>query len=124
MLMEEIQEFDAVLQVGEQNGAYVKVPFDVQQVYGTRGLVKIKATIDGEEYRGSLANKGMGCHILIVLKAIRAKIGKQHGDTVHITLRRDTEERTIAVPEDLQQAFLTAPAAKSTFDNFAYSHRK
>ena len=91
------QNFDAVLErpEGHKEAAFVTIPFDVEEVFGTRGRVPIKALIDGEPYRGSLAPMG-GCHCLGVLKAIRNKLGKKHGETVHVELERDTEERTIS----------------------------
>lgn len=52
-------------------GAYVEIPFDVEEAYGARGQVKIKATFDGHPYRGSIAPMGKGCHILIVRKDVQ-----------------------------------------------------
>jgi hypothetical protein len=118
------QEFDAALEFGDGGGAWVNIPFDVLEVYGTKGRVPVKALIDGEPYRGSLANMGGGCHRLGVLKALRAKIGKGEGDSVHVMLERDTEERTVEVPADFQKALHKSKAVKEIFETFAYSHRK
>ncbi|MBI5059992.1 DUF1905 domain-containing protein [candidate division KSB1 bacterium] len=119
-----MKKFTAVLQDAGGGGVYVDVPFDVEKAYGTRGQVKIKALIDGEPYRGSLANMGTGCHMFPILKAIRMKLGKGPGDKINIELRRDTEERVIAVPADLQKRLTKHKAAKAGFDKLSYSHRK
>jgi len=80
------QEFTAVIKkVPDIDGAYVEIPFDVKAVVG-KGRVKVHATFDGEPYDGSLVRMGTPCHIIGIRKDIRAKIGKQAGDTVHVTV--------------------------------------
>lgn len=84
--MGEVYEFDAVIQkVSDQDGAYVEIPFDVREVFG-KGRVPVHATFDGEPYDGSVVRMGLPCHIIGVRKDIRAKIGKQPGDSIHVTL--------------------------------------
>lgn len=83
----EIYTFDAVIQkVPDIGGAYVDIPFDVRAVFG-KGRVKVHATFDGVPYNGSLVRMGTPRHILGLWKDIRAQIGKQAGDTVHVTVR-------------------------------------
>lgn len=84
--MKELYEFEAeIKKVPGINGAYIEIPFDVKETFG-RGRVKVHATFDGETYDGSLVRMKTPCHILGVRKDIREKIGKQPGDTVHVTL--------------------------------------
>ena len=84
--MAEKQEFDAVIRrVQDMDAAYVEIPFDVKAVYG-KGRVAVHAEFDGEPYDGQVVRMGTPCHILGIRKDIRAKIGKQPGDTVHVTL--------------------------------------
>ena len=90
--------FRAEILEGRGGGAMVEVPFSVREVYGTGGQVRVRATFDGHEYRGSIAPMGGGGHILGVRKDVRAAIGKDIGDVVDVMLERDTEERTVAVP--------------------------
>ena len=85
--MSKIYEFDAVIQkVDGIDGAYVEIPFDVKQEFG-KGRVPVSAAFDGEPYDGSLVRMGTPCHILGLRKDIRKKIGKQPGDTVHVTIK-------------------------------------
>ncbi len=84
--MEKVYEFDAeIKKVPELDGAYIEIPFDVKAEFG-RGRVPVTATFDGEPYDGSLVRMKTPCHILGIRKDIRAKIGKQPGDTVHVTI--------------------------------------
>lgn len=85
--MDKIYEFEAVIKKVEGiDGAYVEIPFDVNQEFG-KGRVPVVATFDGEEYEGSLVKRGTTCHIIGMRKDIRAKIGKQSGDTVKVTIK-------------------------------------
>ncbi|HIH89633.1 TPA: DUF1905 domain-containing protein [Candidatus Bathyarchaeota archaeon] len=89
--MGKVYEFDAVIRkVPEIDGAYVEFPYDVKAEFG-KGRVSVKATFDGVEYEGSLVRMGTPCHIIGVRKEIRAKIGKQPGDTVRVTITERTK---------------------------------
>ena len=82
-----LYEFEALIKkVEDIDGAYVEIPFDVRETFG-KGRVPVIATFDGVEYRGSLVRMKTPGHILGLRKDIRARIGKQPGDTVHVTLR-------------------------------------
>ena len=68
------------------DAAYIEVPLDIKAEFG-KGRVKVHATFDGEPYDGSVVKMGTPCHIIGIRKDIRAKIGKQHGDVVKVTLK-------------------------------------
>lgn len=79
-------EFDALLRrVDDMDAAYAEFPFDVRKEFG-KGRVKVHALFDGVPYEGSLVRMKTPCHIIGVRKDIRAKIGKQPGDTVHVVI--------------------------------------
>ena len=84
--------YRAVLQQSEGlDAAYVEFPYDLRAEFG-RGRVKVAATFDGEPYAGSVVNMGVKnpdgsvCYIIGVLKAIRSKIKKHDGDTIHVVI--------------------------------------
>ena len=88
-----MHEFEAVIQkVPDQDGAYIAVPIDIKAVYG-KGRMKVRATFDGEPYDGSIVNMGVKnsdggvCYIIGIRKEIRAKIGKQPGDLINVTIK-------------------------------------
>jgi hypothetical protein len=79
-------EFTAqIIKVPDIDGAYVEIPFDVKATFG-KGRVPVHATFDGFPYQGSLVKMGIPCHIIGIRKDIRQQIGKQAGDTVHVTI--------------------------------------
>ncbi len=118
-------EFDAELkyaEVGKSGGAYVLFPYDVIECFDTKGQIKVKCTFDGEPYRGSLVNMGEG-HCVGVLKAIKEKIGKDHGEIIHVTLEKDMEERVIEVPEDLLKV-IEETGKKGFFQGLSATNKK
>lgn len=84
-------EFDAVLHVLPEGGAYVAFPGDLRAIFG-RGRVKVKASFDGVPYEGSVVNMGLKnpdgsvCYVIGVLKAIRQKLGKGDGDVLRVVI--------------------------------------
>ena len=81
-----VYTFDAVIKkVPDLDGAYVEIPFDVRAEFG-KGRVPVHATFDGEPYDGSLVRMQTPGHIIGIHKDIRARIGKQPGQTVHVTI--------------------------------------
>ena len=116
-------EFTTTILQGDRGGAYVLVPVDTLSAFGTRGRVKVAATFDGTEYRGSIAPMAGG-HVLGVTKAIRAAIGKDIGDEVHVTLTKDDKQREVDVPPELDKALKLNPVAGAKFENLAYTYRK
>jgi hypothetical protein len=115
--------FKAKLEEGQGGGVFVRVPFDVEEVFGKK-RVPITATIDGEPYRGTLVRMGLPDHCLGVLKAIREKICKQVGDDVRISLEEDTAERKVVVPADLTSALRRHKEARAFFETLSYTHQK
>jgi hypothetical protein len=118
------QEFNAViLKFPDMDAAFIELPFDAESVFGKK-RVKVKAWFDGILYRGTLMRMGRSCDWLGITQEIRKKIGKNPGDSVHVIIEEDKEERTIAIPEDLGELFKKNKSESDYFHSLAFTHRK
>ncbi len=117
------QEFTSVIKQHENmNAAYIEPPFDVEEVFGAK-RVKVLATFNGTEYRGSIVRMG-SCYMLGLTQEIRKKIGKDFGDSIEVTIEKDEVERVIEIPSDLLEVLNNNPEANKTYEKLSYSGKK
>ena len=92
--------YDAEIKLleGKMKWNVLYFPHSVSEVFGTNGRVPIVVTVDGHEFEHTLLPSKNG-HYFVYNKLISRKVGKQRGDIVTITLKKQQGERKLVIPD-------------------------
>jgi hypothetical protein len=118
------QRFSGELEAGRGGGAYVVLPPEVLAALGGGSRFRVTGSLDDVRFESSTMAMGGGQVCLGVHKATRQAAGVQIGDTVTLEVERDERPRRLDIPQDLQAALATDPAAATAFDRLAFTHRR
>jgi hypothetical protein len=102
----------------------IKIPFDVEKTFGTRGRLPVRGTLNGAPFRSSLFRMGGDCHFMVVNRHLRAAAGVSGGETVPVVLERDDEPRVIEPPTDFARALRGNKEAQALWDKLSFTHRR
>ncbi len=121
-----LKSFRATLERSQSrlNWLIARIPFDVSRVWGKRGQMRVKGTINGFAFRTSLFPTGKGDHVLLVNKKMQAGAAAAMGASAQFRLEPDTEERVVVVPTELKRAMAEDRALCRWFDQLNHSMRK
>jgi hypothetical protein len=94
--------FEAILQKlpGKIQWTVFYVPFSVHETYGTNGRLRVKGTIDGHDFAGTLLPSKNG-HYPVYNRQIRERCQKDIGDVLEVEMERDHAPRTLEVPDEI-----------------------
>ncbi|MGZ6404345.1 MAG: YdeI/OmpD-associated family protein [Bdellovibrionota bacterium] len=106
------------------NWVIIRIPLDVAKVWGTRGTLKVKGTVDGFAFRSALFPTGQGGHIMIVNKRMRKGAGIRVGEVAKFRLEPDTEKRIVNAPAELKRALSQDKSLLRWYEKLNDSTRK
>lgn len=120
------KSFHATLERLRSNLGWVviRIPFDVQKTWGTRGMFRVRGEINGFPFRTSLFPTRKGEHFLLVNKKMQAGAHASEGTTAEFLLEPDTEERVAIVPTEFERFLAQDRLFRRWFDALSYSIRK
>ncbi len=123
--MPSAKRFRVLLEKHESSEATgIKLPFDVEKVFGSRARVPVRGTINGFAFRSSAFPMGDGFHYMVVNKQTREGAKAAGGETVSVVMERDDEPRIVTPPPDFLKALKSNKAAQAMWDKLSYTHRK
>ena len=110
-----------MFQTGNNTG--IEVPPAVIEALGAGRKPAVTVTVNGYEYRSTVAVMG-GRYLIPFSSDKRAATGIGGGDAITVDLEVDTAPRTVELPADLAAALDEVPGAREAFDRLAPSHQK
>jgi len=96
-------EFDAEIKrlEGKIQWSVFYFPESAVDCFSSKGNIPVKITVDGHPFDHMLLGSRNG-HYLVYNEFIRRAVGKDMGDSVHVTLEKDEQPRVFTVPSYLE----------------------
>jgi uncharacterized protein YdeI (YjbR/CyaY-like superfamily) len=86
------------------NWVVIRLPFDAKAIWGERGQIRVKGSINNFAFRATLFPTGDGHHYMIVNKQMQKGGGVQPGMEARFRMEPDLEERAVQVSPELEHA--------------------
>src|SRR6266851_7866766 len=106
------------------NWVFIRIPFDVPKVWGTRAKVRVKGEINGFAFRSSVFPTSKGYHGMLVKSSMQIGANTALGDSAQFRLVPDTAKRVATVPVELQRILDEDRSFRRWFDQLTFSMRK
>ena len=96
-------EFDSEIKQleGKIKWSVLYFPYPTLEHFDSKGKIPVCITVDGHEFDHTLLPSKNG-HYLVYNEFIRRAVGKSLGDTVHVTLEKDTKKREVIIPDYIE----------------------
>ena len=101
----------------------IRIPFNVGNVWRTRGQLRVKGEINSFAFRTSLFPARGGGHILLVNKSMQRGGDVRQGMAAQFRLEPDLEERVAVIPKELKRFFKEDAYLRRWFEKLNYSTR-
>lgn len=110
---------------GKGGWSYVEFPHDVEKLFGKRGNVRVKGTVNGVAVDRALMPTKSGYHIIILGGDIRraARI-KNVGELVKVEVWLDPEPTKLEIPEELAETLEFIPEMKAAWNKLTPGMRR
>jgi len=108
--------------VARGTSAVARLPFDPQREFRT-ARAPVCVTVNGYTFRTTTMRYG-GIDYVGFNREVRDRAGIRPGDAVALAIELDSDERVVAVPDDLRAALRSAPDAATAFEQLSTTHRK
>jgi hypothetical protein len=125
-----MKKFEFKVKLGGHSTAmcFMRPPFNVVEVFGTKARVPVRGTINGFPFRSSLSNMGQSNmgegHCMPVNKTLREGGKCKAGDIVEIVMERDDEKRVVAPPPLLKKELAKSKTAQANWDKMSFTNKK
>jgi uncharacterized protein YdeI (YjbR/CyaY-like superfamily) len=106
------------------NWVIVRLPFSVEETWGSRNLRRVHAQVNGLDYRTALFPVRGGTHFILINKKIQKAAGLKEGNVATFTLAPDLEPRELILPKELERTLNQDRAMRKWFDLLNFSIRK
>lgn len=81
-------------------------PYCAQEHFGSKGNIPVCVTVDGHAFDHMLLPSQNG-HYLVYNEFIKRAVGKCLGDSVLVTLEKDSKKREVEIPPEVAQRLQT-----------------
>ena len=118
-------EFDSEIQrlEGKIQWSVLYFPHATMEYFGSKGNIPVCITVDGHAFDHMLLPSKKG-HYLVYNAFIKQAVGKEIGDSVHVTLVKDTKKRELVIPAYIEAALREADLLEAFHEQPAYYQRE
>jgi hypothetical protein len=115
---EQVYRFTATIDRPVSKGWYATIdfPYDVEKLFGTKGRVRVKGTINGFQVDRALIPTKAGVHVIVMSGALRKAVKAGSGDVVEVVVHRNPEQDEVIIPDALRDTLDFQPDMKATWD--------
>ncbi|MGV3637740.1 MAG: YdeI/OmpD-associated family protein [Flavobacteriales bacterium] len=96
--------------------ATIDFPHDVERLFGTKGRVRVKGTINGVKVDRALIPTKAGVHVIVMSSALRKAVKAGFGEVVEVVLHRNPDQDEVIIPEALQETLDFLPEMRTAWN--------